>query len=385
MVIGEENAGRPIRPATPPPDQASTVPRPRSPDRHDPRDGAPATRAPLDAAEGEIVRVDTAQADTAQADTAQTDTAQVDTEADSAPGAASSGADQRPRAPRWPVRLAHGLASWARRPSGQLALPGLLLFALIATAGAAGALVVPVTTEKAASPRSSVPTLVPASAAPPSTTAPGNLTPTATATANTGAHQNSLASGRPSDILADWASTLSTKLDIPAVALQAYGYAELVLARTKPECRLTWTTLAAIGYVESRHGQAFGATLGPDGVPTPAIIGPPLNGRGGTRLIRDTDRGELDGDRIYDRAVGPMQFLPTTWREVGVDADNDGRKDPNNIHDAALAAGYYLCRGDRDLTVAEDWWNAVLSYNDVISYAREVFDVANDYGRRSRA
>ncbi len=114
-------------------------------------------------------------------------------------------------------------------------------------------------------------------------------------------------------MLADWARQLSPKVGIDPVALQAYGYAELVLNHTTPGCALTWPTLAAIGWVESRHGQANGARLQPDGVVTPEIIGPQLNGQGGTQRIPDTDEGRLDQDSSYDRAVGPMQFIPTTW------------------------------------------------------------------------
>lgn len=166
--------------------------------------------------------------------------------------------------------------------------------------------------------------------------------------------------------------------------MQAYGYAELVLAETNRSCGLSWTTLAAIGFVESRHGQANNATLGADGRAVPEIIGLPLDGQGGRMRIADTDRGELDRDTTYDRAVGPMQFIPTTWQEVGTDADNDGRKDPHNIHDAALAAGIYLCKGNRNLTIPGDWWNAILSYNNVRPYAQDVFNTANRYGQASR-
>lgn len=166
--------------------------------------------------------------------------------------------------------------------------------------------------------------------------------------------------------------------------MQAYGYAELVLAQTNRSCALSWTTLAAIGFVESSHGQANGATLGADGRATPEIIGLPLDGRDGRMRIIDTDRGQLDQDTTYDRAIGPMQFIPTTWQEVGVDADNDGRKDPHDIDDAALAAANYLCRNGRNLSIPADWWNAILSYNDVRRYAQDVFDTANRYGRASR-
>jgi membrane-bound lytic murein transglycosylase B len=92
----------------------------------------------------------------------------------------------------------------------------------------------------------------------------------------------------------------------------------------------------------------------------------------------------VDGDATFDRAVGPMQFIPATWREMAVDADNSGTADPNDIDDAALAAALYLCAGGRDLARADAWWDAILSYNAVRPYAQKVFDAANEYGRRSR-
>jgi membrane-bound lytic murein transglycosylase B len=177
---------------------------------------------------------------------------------------------------------------------------------------------------------------------------------------------------------------MSVRTGIPVVALQAYGYTELVLAQTTPGCHLSWTTLAAIGLVESGHGGTGGAALLPDGRARPAIFGPPLDGQGDRKLIQDTDNGLLDGDPVYDRAVGPMQFIPATWRVEQTDATGDRVADPQNIHDAALAAGAYLCRAGRDLTTPADWWSAVLAYNAVQSYAQQVFNAANDYGGRSR-
>lgn len=178
---------------------------------------------------------------------------------------------------------------------------------------------------------------------------------------------------------------MSERTGIPVIALQAYGYAELVLARTNPGCHLSWTTLAAIGRVESNHGSAGGARLLPDGRALPAIIGAPLDGAPGRELIPDTDGGALDGDAEYDRAVGPMQFIPQTWRREAVDADGDGVADIHNLNDAALAAANYLCRHGGDLSTPEGWWRAVLAYNNVQAYAEAVFAAADDYGRRSRA
>ena len=136
---------------------------------------------------------------------------------------------------------------------------------------------------------------------------------------------------------------------IPSVAVDAYMQAADRLAVDDPTCGIRWTLLAAIGRVESNHGRFGGALLRDDGYGTRPIRGIPLDGRPNVALIGDTDRGELDGDTTYDRAVGPMQFIPSTWRSVGVDANGDGKRDPNNIFDAAQGAAAYLCRGDADL------------------------------------
>jgi membrane-bound lytic murein transglycosylase B len=317
-----------------------------------------------------------------------------------AAGATAGVPDASGAGPRRRVRFAHGLrrvprprqaaravGAWSRRPSGRLTLPGVLLLVLVIAGTAAGAILIPMTagkrtdaagatpsseaTSAEAAPDALGPTGIPTSGFP---TAPGTATPTTT-TGVTG--------GRPADVLAGWATQTAAKVDIPWVAMQAYGYAELVLATTHPNCQLRWTTLAAIGKVESNHGR-HNATLGTDGQSAPRILGPALDGTNNTQKILDTDDGVLDGDITYDRAVGPMQFIPSTWRQHEIDADNDGIKDPNDIDDATLAAGNYLCAGTRNLSTADDWWNAILSYNDVSPYAQAVFDAANDYGAKSR-
>ncbi|MFG1926728.1 lytic murein transglycosylase [Cryptosporangium sp. NPDC048952] len=186
---------------------------------------------------------------------------------------------------------------------------------------------------------------------------------------------------RPADALADWADALR-QLDIPPTALQAYGYAEAVLARAKPNCKLSWTLLAGIGAVESNHGRYGGAALQPDGTSSRPIIGVPLAGIGVER-VTDTDQGLLDGDLTYDRAIGPMQFLPATWKSWAVDADDNGRADPYDIDDASLAAGYYLCAGNQNLASGSGWSSAVFSYNHVPAYVERVYEFADAYGRAS--
>ncbi|MET8342177.1 lytic murein transglycosylase [Streptomyces microflavus] len=165
------------------------------------------------------------------------------------------------------------------------------------------------------------------------------------------------------------AATGSAEAGIPASVLAAYKQAERTVAGTDPACRLPWQLLAAIGKVES--GQARGGKVDANGTTPSPILGPALNGQG-FALIKDTDGGAYDGDAVHDRAVGPMQFIPSTWATWGQDANGDGRKDPNNIYDAALAAGRYLCAGGRDLAVAADLDRAVLSYNQSTEYLRTV-------------
>lgn len=188
------------------------------------------------------------------------------------------------------------------------------------------------------------------------------------------------APGRSADQLAVWAGELSGPLGISQTALEAYGYAAAVLAQTKPECGIGWTTIAGIGSVESHHGTHAGAGVGPDGRVDPPIRGIALDGRPGVAVIADTDGGRIDGDPEHDRAVGPMQFIPETWGHWGVDANGDGIADPDNIDDAALTAARYLCARADTLTTPEGWSKALFAYNRSVQYARDVQYRANAYG-----
>jgi membrane-bound lytic murein transglycosylase B len=75
---------------------------------------------------------------------------------------------------------------------------------------------------------------------------------------------------------------------------------------------MSWTLLAAVGQVESRHGRNNG----------PSSAG----------------------------AIGPMQFMPATFAGYGVDGDRDGVKDPWSTPDAVWTAARYLCDGAADGT-----------------------------------
>ncbi|MCO5970647.1 lytic transglycosylase domain-containing protein [Actinoallomurus soli] len=106
---------------------------------------------------------------------------------------------------------------------------------------------------------------------------------------------------------------------------------------------LSWTVLAAIGQIESDHGRNTG----------PSSAG----------------------------ALGPMQFMPATWRIYGVDGDGDGKADIMDPYDAVPAAAKYLCasgagRGGSGLS------RAVWAYNHSQAYVNNVLSLAQAYARR---
>ncbi|GAB2989816.1 lytic transglycosylase domain-containing protein [Saccharothrix stipae] len=201
---------------------------------------------------------------------------------------------------------------------------------------------------------------------------------------STGQPQDAPAATGDADPMTAWAAALSDKTDIPARALRAYAVADLLTRAQNPACRVSWATLAGIGRIESHHGTIGGLRLGEDGRPSRPIIGIPLDGSPGVKAINDSDGGTLDGDTRWDRAVGPMQFIPTTWAKYAVRANGDGQTpDPQNIDDAALTAARYLCSGGRDLGTGAGWWAAVLAYNNSTEYGQNVYSGADAYARAS--
>ena len=166
---------------------------------------------------------------------------------------------------------------------------------------------------------------------------------------------------------------------IPAAALAAYQRAEQVINAADKSCNLPWQLVAAIGRVESDHGRYGGNVLGEDGKSHPGIFGIPLDGSNSTQQVRDSDAGQYDDDPVYDRAVGPMQFIPQTWSIVGVDGDGDGKRDPQDIDDAALATAVYLCSGDEDLSTYGGQKASVYRYNHSQEYVDLVIAIMNAY------
>ncbi|MBO0827620.1 MAG: lytic transglycosylase domain-containing protein [Streptosporangiales bacterium] len=105
---------------------------------------------------------------------------------------------------------------------------------------------------------------------------------------------------------------------------------------------LSWTVLAAIGQVESGHGRNMG----------PSSAG----------------------------ALGPMQFLPSTWSRYGVDGNGDGKANIWDPYDAVPAAADYLCesgagRGGKAL------YDAIFAYNHSDTYVRNVLAIAAAYAK----
>ena len=195
-------------------------------------------------------------------------------------------------------------------------------------------------------------------------------------------------------------------------------------------CAVDWALLAGIGKIESHHGRLGGASVSRTGQVSPQILGPLLDGgasdiavdsseepadpdplalllralrapgpgrianyvlgaawgvRGdaepdavgnGFAVIVDSDGGRLDGNAEWDRAIGPMQFLPETWSRWAVDGNGDGVADPHNLYDATATAARFLChlvdtRGSSPSSF-------LLGYNDSRSYARTVIATAQN-------
>ncbi|MCA1571825.1 MAG: lytic transglycosylase domain-containing protein [Acidimicrobiales bacterium] len=129
-------------------------------------------------------------------------------------------------------------------------------------------------------------------------------------------------------------------LDIPSEFLDLYRRA----AESCPG--LAWTVLAAIGSIESAHGRSQ----------TPGV-------HAGTN-----EAG----------AMGPMQFLGTTWADYGTDGGGDGRMDVYDPADAIFGAARYLCAsGAATLATLPA---AVWAYNHADWYVEEVLVLAGAYG-----
>jgi membrane-bound lytic murein transglycosylase B len=160
-----------------------------------------------------------------------------------------------------------------------------------------------------------------------------------------------------------WSAAVAARTGIPERAVRSYAGAALAVQRDDAGCHLGWTTLAGLGAIESGHGTHGGSAVAEDGTARPAIFGPQLG----------------DGTR----AMGPLQFIPSTWSRWGADGNGDGVADPQNLDDAALAAAHYLCSYG-DLAAAGNWRTAIFAYNHLDSYVAAVLERADAYAAAAR-
>jgi hypothetical protein len=108
---------------------------------------------------------------------------------------------------------------------------------------------------------------------------------------------------------------------------------------------LSWTVLAAIGQIESADG---------------TNVGPSTAG-----------------------ALGPMQFLPSTWKTWGTDGFGDtGAPNIMNPFDAVPSAARLLC-ADGAANGGQQLRNAIFDYNHATWYVDEVLTLAAEYARES--
>jgi hypothetical protein len=120
------------------------------------------------------------------------------------------------------------------------------------------------------------------------------------------------------------------------------SYLSLFKASAAQYCPgLSWTVLAAIGQIESADGTNMG----------PSSAG----------------------------ALGPMQFLPSTWAQWGVDGfGQTGKPDVMNPYDAVPSAARLLC-ADGAANGGRSLYNAIFDYNHADWYVNEVLALAAEY------
>ena len=138
------------------------------------------------------------------------------------------------------------------------------------------------------------------------------------------------------------------RLPVAAKPGQITGYLQLFRASAATYCpAMSWTILAAIGQIESADGQNMG----------PSSAG----------------------------ALGPMQFLPSTWAEWGIDGFGPaGPPDIMNPMDAVPSAARMLCADGASSGSAAGLRQAVFAYNHADWYVNEVLALAAQYAAEYR-
>lgn len=266
-------------------------------------------------------------------------------------------------------------------PAGAAGRRRLLAIVVAVLAAGAAAVGIALAAHRSAQHPSAAPPSALPSAPAPSVAAPGSMSlPQPPSAAVRKAKEQEKARGS-AVVDPAWVERTAARAGIPAPAMRAYATAQM---RAPKGCKVDWTTLAGIGWVESQQGTIGHRTLGPDGRPSTPIIGPALDGHGDVARIRATAASEAaTGDPTWDHAIGPMQFLTSTWRRWGTDGDGDGTADPEDVDDAAATAAAYLCGSGYDLTTGSGWAHGLWSYNGSATYIEDVYAAAATYADRT--
>ena len=139
---------------------------------------------------------------------------------------------------------------------------------------------------------------------------------------------------------------------------------------------LDWTLLAAVGAVETNHGQFANTAVDPhSGEATPWIFGPALDGQNHTAAMpigRWNGWWGLTGP--WQHAVGPMQFLPDTFTAHAVDADGDGTTNPHDVDDAVATTAAYICSAGGGNVDGPDEVARIYNPGDAANYAAALAD-----------
>lgn len=178
--------------------------------------------------------------------------------------------------------------------------------------------------------------------------------------------------------MTEWAQTRAKPYGIPQRQLEAYAYAAHKVGKDSG-CAIGWPTIAALGSVLSNHGRARGATVAPDGVTTVKLRGLTA-AAGGKKQVTDTDAGEIDGDSKRDVPVGPMQIMPSRWKESGTAVEPGAMANPDSIDDAALTTALMLCNSG-DVSSPDGWAEAIAKINPSKKFLKTVHAKAKEYSR----
>lgn len=91
----------------------------------------------------------------------------------------------------------------------------------------------------------------------------------------------------------------------------------------------------------------------------------------------ETGKSDSTANRSYAGAMGPMQFMPGTWRAYQIDGNGDGVADITDVVDAIYTGAHYLARSGADAGRIDD---ALFNYNHSMAYVHKVKTIAYEIG-----